>query len=995
MQILVNNNGEVRNVQEDSGIANEDAGITCINEYAPRANFINKKLNSLPYSGLATVFLGYDSIKSVRQEICSDTKSVENIENGLSDLFCNKSAEKTINLDNYNIVLKIKTTSSYKGAGGYFDIESGYAINGKQASALVGSDITPIKIYKNSNADPKNHRYIVDKYAVCTSKFKDITKLFNFINISTDNADLTLFNKSDANYQYTNLYFTRLHFFSKDIDKTIAADSEYIYACINLKEVEDRVLPITTYDDINAKEKIIFIPSNTKTIEDLASNEFKDYVDSVIANNPKEKDYQIYKNTILARSGSTNTEMTFTDKIVGNLYAYYGYELKWPKLLKSRYRHLVFKTELYTPNLNIYGYTQANNGTSISQLSITNLKIGTKLSDCITKVKSAYSDQVPIVSYKYDEYTFAAYKKEDYDSGNKENKITDLDKEIEFENAVIIPENVVFHSLLVLPDYTKSKSTGGVRYTDGLTTSVNDLLKLDNGYFAGKNMHTNKLTVRTNLRALLCYYAQNTNKYQESYVTKYTSGIYGISAQQLANYARDNVTIYEIPKSIMFKEITDFDSPIGYARFTLCSDDDINKNNPSSNYKQNELYLYITQKEARKVTAYAGAKANTSTAYFLVEGLSIKSCMLDATNEYSTNKGTPWSQDLLKAAASDYDSTTMNLSGLTAKAYKSNGTYDTISDFSHVVSSDYSYYVIESISTENKTFYMYSSPNKIKTTVAYSMNSDTLGTDIRTINNGNTETVRYDIDSNISDGYRATGKYYAIGNVTGTRFEENECPTEDVTVYAYTESYAEANGGTVVSYSTTGWTPHESSITLTITTANSSNGNIGNIIMDYIIDNAQADSWTPYCLDGSKTASVTAHNYNTNSNNLDIQGFYTHGSTDKILHLISATLTGIAEDGTTTDYTSKIRYTVGSNLLSGGQYPSRMKIISDDYKYNTADYFCHKYSRPDCTSTDNDDGSFNNKLNMAFYIGSTTFPVGYKFELKVKYEVATTKSVIS
>lgn len=88
MQILVNNNGEVRNVQQNSGIVNKSAEITQINEYIPRTNFINKKLNSLPYSGLATVFLGYDNIKSVRQEMCSNTNTVNDIKNELSDLFC-------------------------------------------------------------------------------------------------------------------------------------------------------------------------------------------------------------------------------------------------------------------------------------------------------------------------------------------------------------------------------------------------------------------------------------------------------------------------------------------------------------------------------------------------------------------------------------------------------------------------------------------------------------------------------------------------------------------------------------------------------------------------------------------------------------------------------------------------------------------------------------------------------------------------------------------
>lgn len=88
MQILVNNNGEVRNVQQNSGIVNKSAEITQINEYIPRTNFINKKLNSLPYSGLATVFLGYDNIKSVRQEMCSNTNTVNDIKNKLSDLFC-------------------------------------------------------------------------------------------------------------------------------------------------------------------------------------------------------------------------------------------------------------------------------------------------------------------------------------------------------------------------------------------------------------------------------------------------------------------------------------------------------------------------------------------------------------------------------------------------------------------------------------------------------------------------------------------------------------------------------------------------------------------------------------------------------------------------------------------------------------------------------------------------------------------------------------------
>lgn len=269
------------------------------------------------------------------------------------------------------------------------------------------------------------------------------------------------------------------------------------------------------------------------------------------------------------------------------------------------------------------------------------------------------------------------------------------------------------------------------------------------------------------------------------------------------------------------------------------------------------------------------------------------------------------------------------------------------------------------------------------------MDSDTFGESIR---NSSLSAVRNDIDVNIANGYRSLDKYYAIGKTTGTQYEETDCPTEDVIAYAYTQSYTEANGGSAVSYGTATWTPHESTLTSTITTAESYNGNhLSNyFIMDLIIDNGFESTYslTRASIFGSnKTVEV---NYNSNSDNLDIQGFYTHGSSDKIIHFISATLTGIDTDGTETDYTSKFRFIVNNSSLSAGIYPNSVKILDDDHLYNTADYFCHKYTRPDC-----DDESYDNKLNFEILIGNKTFPVGYKFVLKVKYEIATTKAVIS
>lgn len=688
MQTLVNNNnGEVRNVQQDSGIANEDANCTIINEYAPRSNFINKKLNTLPYSGLATVFLGYDNLRSVRQEICDSTQQVSDIENGLSDLFCSKSTKKIINLDNYNYVGTISKSSSYSII---LDITSNVLIVGKNSYIESFSGYYQyLKAYKvnpaASSYDYNNRYYKLENLTLCDENNTDKSKYIDtnnyFIQCKSDytnssNKQIALISGSNLKSIKSFFNFSFIFpFTTTDIEMT---NWKFAY---NLKDNGVRKIPIISSlhsDDDIYSDNLYFIDSNTMTVNELIESNESLKSDIEQLESQEHSEYQYYERRLI---GSKSTEYFTNDQIItGKFYIYgfypYDYQVnEGMESYKSGIERMVLTSELKYYTVKLWYFTNSVSNTRTKSLYINKGTTLTEIADRTAENNGSKAINVSLLSTilarfgiysSYDEYHYAFEYCTDLNTIHE-----DQTEEITNDINLDIVLDVCNTAFILCKKQTINN------------TKINVAIKL----FRNIKSNYSLKNILNNIQVL-------DSKTYHSYIA----------------YVKDNsdkanvifLSIYINKYNLQFSKDNNYNYPSKNSNTdslqTIIESNDIIESSIDPNYiinTDNRTAVYIIGCNfANKVTAYAGTKDNPTATGFLVEGLTIRSCLLDATNELSYNEGTPWSQDLLLALLPDFDSTILELSGITAKAYKSDGTYDEITDLDHVVSSDYSYYEI-------------------------------------------------------------------------------------------------------------------------------------------------------------------------------------------------------------------------------------------------------------------------------------------------------------